>query len=259
VRLNGKVALIAGVGPDVGRLAALTFAREGAAVALLARTRSRLEAFAAEIEAAGGSALVVPADITDEAGVQEAVRRTHEKFGRLDILLNNATYAGDLVDFPEMTRAAWDSVILGALTGYMFTAREAAKVMIAQRSGSIIQVSSGAGSVGFSRRSHYAVAKAGVNNLTHTLAWELGRHGIRVNTIVLGAVMTTSWLEGALAQERAGGITVAEREKRWARRSPIGRMVRPQEVADLALYLASDESASMTGQCLNLTAGVVQS
>lgn len=259
MRLQGKTAIIAGVGPDVGRLSALSFAREGAAVALIARTAPRLETIAAEIQAAGGAALPLPGDITVEEDVRLAVQKTVERFGRVDVLLNNATFSGDLVDFTQMTRNAWDSVLLGALTGFMFTAREVARIMTAQQSGSIIQVSSGAGSVGFSRRAHYSVAKAGVNNLTHTLSWELGRHGVRINTIVLGAVMTESWLAGAQEQERTGGISVEERERRWARRSPISRMVRPQEVADLALYLASDESASMTGQCINLTAGVVQS
>jgi NAD(P)-dependent dehydrogenase (short-subunit alcohol dehydrogenase family) len=258
MRLADKVAVIAGVGPDVGRLSALRFAEEGAGVALVARTRSRLEAIAAEIERAGGRALAVPADLTDEAQVVAMVRRVADQFGRIDVLLNNATYSGRRVDFTEMTLTEWDEVLRGALTGFMLTTREVAKVMIPQRSGSIIMVSSGAGSVGFRKRSHYAVAKAGVNNLTHTLSWELGRHGVRINTMVLGAVMTESWKRGAAAEQARSGMAPEERERQWAGRAPLGRMVRPEEVVSTALFLASDESSALTGQLINVTAGVVQ-
>jgi len=259
MRLKDKVAIIAGVGPDIGRTAAITFAREGAAVALVARTASRLEAIAREIEAAGGRALPVPADITNEAQVVAMAKTVAGAFGRIDVLMNNATFSGRVANLVDLSVAEWDEVVRGALTCYMMTTREVLKVMIPQRSGSIIQISSGAGSVGFSRRAHYAAAKAGVNNMVHTLAWEVGRHSIRANGIVVGAVRTENFVRGAPERARASGITVEELEARWAKRSPLRRMVRPDEVADTALFLASDESSGITGQLINVTAGVVQS
>jgi 3-oxoacyl-[acyl-carrier protein] reductase len=258
MRLEGKVAIVAGVGPDIGKASALAFAREGAAVVLVARTRERLEAIAREIEAAGGRALVAPADITDERQVIAMVQRVRESFGRIDVLMNNATFSGRVAPLQDLSVAEWDQVLRGALTSYMMTTREALKVMIPQRSGSIIQVSSGAGVVGFNRRAHYAAAKAGVNNMVHTLAWEAGRYNIRVNGIVVGAVRTEAWGQGAAERARQSGMTMEQLEARWAERSPLRRMVRAREVADTALFLASEESSGLTGQLLSVTAGVVQ-
>ncbi len=258
MRLKDKVAIVAGVGPDIGKRAALTFAREGAAVALVSRTESRLQAIAKEIEAAGGRALVVPTDITDEAQVKAMVEKVHGTFGRIDLLMNNATYSGPVRDLADMPTDEWNEVLLGALTGYMFTIRETIKHMIEQKSGSIVNVSSGAGSVGFRRRSAYGAAKAGVNNMTHTLSFELGPQGIRINAIVVGAVETENFGAGAVERANALGISIEELRARWAKRSPLRRMVQPQEVANLALFLLSDESSAMTGQVINCTAGVLQ-
>ena len=257
-RLRDKVAIVAGVGPGIGRASAMTFAREGASVALVARTRSRLEEIAAEIEAAGGRALVAPADITDEDQVRTMVGQVVDAFGKIDVLMNNATYSGGMFNLVDMPLEEWNQVLLGALTGVMLCNREVLRHMVSRGSGSVINVSSGAGKQGFSRRSHYSAAKAGVNNLTHTLAWEVGRHGIRVNAIVVGAVKGEQTGQGALDRAQLSGMSIDELQGRWAKRSPLGRMVLPQEVANLALFLASEESSGMTGQLLNLTAGVIQ-
>ncbi|MBI3742834.1 MAG: SDR family oxidoreductase [Chloroflexi bacterium] len=258
MRLANKVAIVAGVGPGIGRHSALTFAREGAAVALVARTKSRLDEVAAEIRAHGGKALAVPCDMADEAQVQAMMRQVHEAFGRIDVLMNNGTYSGGLFAVKDLTIKEWNEVLHGALTSYLLLCREALKYMIPQRSGSIVNVSSGAGKQGFRNRGAYGAAKAGVNNLTHTLAFEVGRQGIRVNAIVVGAVKGEAVAQGALDRAQAAGMTIEELQARWGKRSPLGRMVLPQEAANLALFLASDESSGMTGQLINMTAGVIQ-
>ena len=258
-RLAGKVAVVAGVGPGIGRSAALTFAREGAAVVLVSRTPERLDAVAAEIEAGGGSALAVPADLTDEAQVESMTRASVDAFGRIDVLLNNGSFTGGVSPFVESDADLWRRVMDGALVGAVNAARSVARVMIEQGDGgSIINTSSLASKERFEGRAHYAAAKAALNNLSHTLSWELGSHGIRVNAIVVGGVETDPPVVGAVERAAKLGVTVDDLNEAWRARSPLRRMVTPQDVANLALFLASDESAAMTGQAINLTAGVVQ-
>lgn len=257
-RLTGKVAIVAGVGPGIGRSVALTFAREGAAVALVSRTPERLEAVASEITAGNGKALVVPVDLTDEVKVAAMVCEVKSTLGRIDVLMNNGSVTGGLIQFIDSGADLWREVMEGALVSVTNATRSVARVMIDQGSGSIINTSSLASKERFEGRAHYAAAKAALNNLSHTLSWELGGYGIRVNAIVVGGVKTDPPVAGALERANELGVTIEDLNQVWYERSPLKRMVIPQNVADLALFLASDESAAITGQAINLTAGVIQ-
>ena len=235
--LSLKTALITGASSGLGRHFARTLARHGARVALAARRMDALSALAEEIVQAGGSALAVALDVTDEESVQTAVATIERDFGGIDILVNNS---GISLPKPalEQTSGDWDKVIDTNLKGAFLVAREVGRAMVsAGRSGSIVNIASIVGFRPVSQLAVYGVSKAGLIQLTHALALELARHDIRVNALAPGYIET----------EMNEGFWDTEAGRAMIRRIPQRRLGTPADLDGPLLLLASDASAYMTG------------
>jgi NAD(P)-dependent dehydrogenase (short-subunit alcohol dehydrogenase family) len=254
-RLKGKTALITGGAAGLGRAMAFRFAREGARVVVCDVQDERLESVVAGIEAEGGVALGLRADIGVERDVQGLVRVTVERFGGLDVLVNNASVIGQVAPVSELDLVAWETALRINLTGAVLCSREAIRAMTPRRSGSILNISSNVGRRGFPNRAPYVCSKWALIGLTQTLALETAQHGIRVNAICPGPVRTERLDRaiGELASLRS--VTPESIRDEWASESPMGRFVTEDECTELALFLVSDASSGMTGQSINVNAG----
>jgi NAD(P)-dependent dehydrogenase (short-subunit alcohol dehydrogenase family) len=249
-RLRGKAAFITGGGTGIGRACAALFAREGARVAVAGRREEPLAAVAAEIVSAGGEALPVACDVTDEAQVAAAIAATVARFGQLDVVVNSA--GAVLVGTAEETSAAdFDRVVTANLRGTFLVSRAALPELRKAGGGSIINLSSFLGLVGMRRRAAYCAAKGGVTLLTRAMALDHAREKIRVNCIC-PALVETEMMAAALASYP--NPEAARRQR--LEQIPLGRLGRPEDVAQMALFLAADESAWVTGAALPLDGGV---
>ena len=255
-RFAGRVVLITGAGTGIGRVLAASYAREGASVVLAGRREGPLEETAALVHETGSPCIVQAADVAVERDCIALVERTVARFGRVDVLLNNAGLPGTDMPVSEMTLENWNHTIGVNVTGPMLLAREALRQsMIRARSGNIQFFSSAAAKRVRARKAHYAVAKMGLIPLAQTLALEVGPLGIRVNTLVIGLVdgdLVDAWIhrtagESGRAPDEIRAAMVAD--------IPLRRAIDPQEVANLSLFLASDEASAITGQNVNVTAG----
>lgn len=256
-KLENRTALITGGGTGIGRAIAHEFAREGAKIVLCARRLAPLTSTVAELESQGTEAIAISIDQAIETDCIRAVQETVDSFGRLDILVNNASSVGQVGPVVGLEVQAWEETLRVNLTGLMVMCREAVKVMSRQRNGNILNVSSNVGRRGFANRAPYVCSKWAMHGLTQTLALETARDGIRVNTICPGPVMTDR-LRGSMEKMAAArGITSEEVQREWEKESPMGRFATAEECAKVALFLVSDDSSAMTGQALNVTAGVV--
>ena len=248
-RLAGKTALITGGGTGIGRACALLFAREGARVALVGRRAEPLSAVAAEIYNAGGEALAVACDVTKANDVERAIQNTVARFGRLDVVVNNA---GTVVPgtAEETSEAHWDRMVNVNLKGTFLVSRAALGELRKQGGGSIINIGSVLGLVGMKHRVAYAAAKGGVTQLTKAMALDHAHEKIRVNCIC-PAIIDTPLID-QLASRQPDPDTF---RRTRAEQIPLGRVGQPDDVAHLALFLASDESSWMTGVALPLDGG----
>jgi NAD(P)-dependent dehydrogenase (short-subunit alcohol dehydrogenase family) len=245
-RLKGKVALVTGAQQGIGRAMALAFAAEGADVAVnYLDDAAAAERVAADARKHGVHAVVIQADVARVEEGQALVGRTVRELGGVDVLVNNAgVYPRS--PFLELAEREWDHVLDVNLKGACFCAQAAARAMIAGgRRGSIINLSSSS-IRGQARGVHYTASKGGLITMTRSMALELAPHGIRVNAIAPGTTDT--------AQPR-GGNTEAELAA-LARVIPLGRIAQPEDIADVAVFLAGDESRHMTGQTLHVNGGL---
>ena len=244
-KLSGKTALVTGASRGIGRAIALRLAAEGAAVAINYNgSAEKAEAVAEEIRAAGGTASVFQADVADAASVAAMFERFFEEFQRLDILVNNAGITRDAL-LIGMKETQFDEVIAANLKGCFLCTQLAAKRMIRQRSGRIINISSYSGIHGNAGQMNYAASKAGVVGMTKTAARELGGRGITVNAIAPGMVETD--MTAALSGKAREAILA---------QVPLQRMGRAEEIAAAAAFLAGDEAAYITGQVLSVDGGL---
>jgi len=245
--LTNKVAIITGSGRGIGKAIALDFASVGADLVVVARTASEIESVAAEIRDKGGRALAVPTDIRSADQVKDMVERAMAEFGKIDILVNNAggTFRAP---FLQISEGAWDAVLRENLKGVFLCTKAIVDIMVKQKEGSIINISSLAGQVPYANMAHYGAAKAGVINLTQTLAVELGPYNIRVNTILPGYI-EVEWF-AQLLQEHP------EVRERRLQRVPLGRFGKPEDIARAAIYLASEASSYVTGASILVTGGL---
>ncbi|MFT4569745.1 MAG: meso-butanediol dehydrogenase/(S,S)-butanediol dehydrogenase/diacetyl reductase [Hyphomicrobiaceae bacterium] len=246
-RLQGKVAIVTGAGSGIGKACALRFASEGARVVLADINGEAAREAATEIGLDGGEAIGVATDVADGHAVELMVAGAVERYGRLDIMMNNAA-APHGAPLALTSNDDWRRVMSVTLDGTFYGVRAALARMGAQGSGSIINVSSGAGLGGEMMLGAYGAAKAGVINLTKTAAIENGGRGVRVNCICPGPIDTPplqAWLNYI-----PGGQEAFERDL------PAGRLGRPDEMASVALFLASDESSYVSGAVLVADGGV---
>jgi citronellol/citronellal dehydrogenase len=244
---SGRVAIVTGGGTGIGYATAMQLAQLGANVVIAARTVAELEAAAKRIgEASGNRCIAVPTDVKKEEACIAMVERTVEEFGRVDILVNNAggTRMGPLEDIP--TRG-WDSIFDLNMRSAYFCTREAGRHMIAQRSGAIINISSGAGVNGVKGGAHYSAAKSALQMFTRVSAAEWGRFGIRVNCVAAGAIAS----ERVAEAWKVAGLDEAE----MARASPLGRLGTPDDMANMIVFFASDASSYISGETISVCGG----
>ena len=257
MKLPDRVALVTGGGRGIGRAIALAFAREGAHVAVTARTGAELDAVAAEILALGRRTLAVPCDVGERAQVDEAVRRVADGLGPVEILVNNAGIAvsAKLVDTDD---ALWERHLRVNLTGAFLMTRAALPGMLAARWGRIINIASTAGRQGYPLVAAYTASKHGLLGLTRALAQEVVAAGVTVNAICPGYVATDMTWAGARNIQKRTGRAYEEAVQALAAFSPQKRLIEPEEVAALAVLLASDDARGVTAQAWNVDGGAVQ-
>lgn len=250
LRLAGKVAFITGGGTGIGRACALAFAREGAEVATAGRRKEPLEKVAREIAAAGGKSLALSCDVTQRSLVESALAQAEKHFGRLDTIVNNAG-AVVVATVEQTSDADWDRVIAANLTGTFFVSRAALAPLRRAGRGSIVNIGSVLGLVARKDRAAYCAAKAGVSGLTRAMALDHAHEKIRVNCICPTLVETEL---GMLSIQQTANA-VAEIQKRIGE-IPIGRLGKPEDVAMMAVYLASEEASWVTGASFPLDGGL---
>jgi NAD(P)-dependent dehydrogenase (short-subunit alcohol dehydrogenase family) len=253
-RLTDRVACVPGAARGIGEAIARRFAAEGARVALAARDEASCERIALEIAQAGGEAIAVGCDVTLPVSVSGAFASIAARWGRVDVLVNNAGQGGPTpLDDPDDSR--WNAILSTSLTAVFRVTREAAPFI--PKGGRIINLSSVLGRFGVPGFSAYCAAKHGVIGLTRALALELAPRQITVNAICPGWVETNMAREGFARIGRSSGGGEQAGRAAAARMAPLGRVLDPEEVAGLAAYLASDDAKSVTGQAIVVDGGQV--
>ncbi|HYM84463.1 MAG TPA: 3-oxoacyl-ACP reductase family protein [Candidatus Dormibacteraeota bacterium] len=243
--LDGRVVLVTGSSRGIGAEIAVRAGSEGATVAVhYRRSADGAESTAERVRDAGGRAEVFWGDVADGRAAEALVASVLERFGRLDGLVNNAGLT--LVKpFLETEPAEWDEVLRTDLTAAFHTCRAALPAMLEAGSGAIVNLASRLGQMGIAETAAYSAAKAGVIGMTRALAREFGPHGIRVNAVAPGVVVT----------DMTGDLVASEEGRRRMRDMALGRFGRPEEVAEAVVFLLSDASSLFTGQTLNPNAG----
>jgi 3-oxoacyl-[acyl-carrier protein] reductase len=242
--LKDKVALVTGASQGIGRSIALALSQSGAKVAVAARNTEKLTSLVAEISAAGGEALAVPMDVADVAQIKAGFQQALTKFGRLDVLVNNAAITRDTLAL-RMKLEDWDAVLRTNLTGAHLCIQQALGAMLKQRSGHIINITSVVAQTGNAGQSNYVASKAGLIGLTRAIAVEVASRSITVNAIAPGFVETP--MTDPLSPE------LKEKMKTLI---PLGRFGTDSEIASAVVFLASDEAGYITGQVLDINGGM---
>jgi 3-oxoacyl-[acyl-carrier protein] reductase len=242
--LKDKVALVTGASQGIGRDTALALAQAGAKVAVAARNEEKLASLVGEIESAGGAALAVRMDVADIEQVKAGFKQVLDKFGRLDILVNNAAITRDGLSM-RMKPDDWEAVLKTNLTGAHFCIQQALSTMMRARAGRIINISSVVAQSGNAGQANYVAAKAGLIGLTKAVAIEIASRNVTVNAVAPGFIETpmTDVLPDKVKEELKTRI-------------PLGRMGSPRDVAAAIVFLASDEAAYITGHVLNVNGGM---
>jgi 3-oxoacyl-[acyl-carrier protein] reductase len=249
--LNGRVAVITGAGQGIGRAFAKAFAEAGAIPVIAERNEGRAAAVAEEILKANGKVLAVTTDVADEASVEEMREVVEDEFGRIDILVNNAAIFSTLEmrPFEQIPLQEWEQVMRVNVTGAFLCARAVLPAMRRRKWGRIINMASGAVALGRPNYLHYIASKAALIGMSASMARELGPDGITVNAILPGATFT----------EIERKTVTAEQKQRIIAMQCIPRAETPEDLIGTALFLASDASAFITGQTINLDGGATHS
>ncbi len=255
--LKDKIAIITGGGRGIGRAIALAYAQEGARLVLASRSAGALEETRALIEQLGSQALVVPTDIRDVESVRALARSAIEHFGSVDVLVNNSGIAGPTKQLWEVTPQEWEETLAVNVTGTFLCCRAFLPHMIERRAGNIILIGSGTGKKPLKGRTPYAASKMALVGMARTLALETGPYGIRVNVISPGMVEGERIDQMIRKQAAIRGIGIDEARQVATSETPLGRFVPPIDIANAAVFLASDQAASITGEDVNVSAGLV--
>jgi NAD(P)-dependent dehydrogenase (short-subunit alcohol dehydrogenase family) len=251
MRLEGKVALVTGGTSGIGSATAIRFAKEGAGVAITGRNPGRGEQVVEDMAASGGEAVFIRSDVRSAADCLKAVEQTLERFGKIDILFNNAGVFHPKT-IPECTEEEWDETIDSSLKGAFLMSKYVLPSMIERGSGSIIHTSSGWGILGGNGAAAYCAAKGGLIVMAKAMAIDHGPHGIRVNCVCPGDVLTPMLYDDAAKRGMSWEDYAAGAADR-----PLGRIGTVYEIADAVLFLASDESSFVTGEALVVDGGGV--
>ncbi len=256
--LQDRVALVTGGSRGIGKAIAGALAAQGAKVVICARDAEAARKAADEISPGGGRVLAFRADVAEKADVRTLVRDIVARWGRIHILVNNAGINARVpIDFEDDTR--WLQVLTVNVVGTYYITREVLRYMPNHNGGRIVNISSVLGRFGVPAYTAYCTAKHGIIGFTRALALEVVGRGITVNAICPGWVETDMAALGMRQTAEAVGMSPEEFRKQALAAVPIQRMLEPKEIADLAIYLASDASAGMTGQALNLCGGQIMS
>jgi 3-oxoacyl-[acyl-carrier protein] reductase len=242
--LQGRIALVTGASQGIGRACALELAKAGATVALAARNEAKLAEAVEEIEAAGGQAAAFGLDIAGEESIQAAAKAVLERFGKVEILVNNAGITRDGLML-RMKRADWDEVLTTNLTGAFRLTQAVLSPMLKNRWGRIINVSSVVGRTGQAGQVNYAASKAGLIGLTRSIAREVASRGITVNAVAPGYIETPMT-----------AVLNEEQRKAMMAQIPLGRPGTDAEIAQCVAFLASDSAAYITGHVLDVNGGM---
>ncbi|MHB9094761.1 MAG: 3-oxoacyl-[acyl-carrier-protein] reductase [Eubacteriales bacterium] len=243
--LRGKIALVTGSARGIGKAIALTLAEKGADVAVVDLGREDAEGVAAEIRQLGRRALALSGNVANAQDVEEFVKKVSEEFGRIDILVNNAGITRDTL-LMRMKEEDWDAVINVNLKGTFLCTKAVSRVMMKQRYGRIVNISSVIGLMGNAGQANYGASKAGILGLTKSVAREMGSRNVTVNAIAPGFIETsmTDVLSENLKESMMAQI-------------PLGRLGSPQDVANTVAFLVSDEASYITGQTIAIDGGMV--
>jgi 3-oxoacyl-[acyl-carrier protein] reductase len=248
MRFEGQVAIVTGAAKGIGLRVARAFGREGARVAALDVNADGVEGFARELAAEGGEALGLKVDVTAAGEVRRAVDTVIGRWGRVDVLVNNAGGFSMIRRTEDIPDEEWDAIFRFNVTSAFLCTKAVLPHMRRQRSGSIVNLSSIAGrSSAVTVTSHYAASKAAILGFTRHVALEVGGDGIRVNAVAPGTVAT----------ERVRALRTPEQTRRIAETVPLGRIGEPEEIADVVLFLASDAARYVTGASLDVNGGLV--
>jgi meso-butanediol dehydrogenase/(S,S)-butanediol dehydrogenase/diacetyl reductase len=256
MELDGQVAIVTGAGRGIGRATALELARMGATIVVAEVDKGNAERTAGEVRAAGRSALVVPTDVTSRESLQAMTERALAELGRIDVLVNNAGIYRAAATL-DVTPEHWDAVMSINARAVFFASQAVLPSMIARKRGVIISLASLAGKIGSRTNLPYNASKAAVISITKSLALAHAADGIRVNCVCPGFVETDMW---TLVAQEQGALLGMSSESFTAQRLaqiPLGRMERPEDVANVIGFLASSKAGYMTGQAINVTGGVI--
>jgi 3-oxoacyl-[acyl-carrier protein] reductase len=245
--LQGRIALVTGASQGIGRACAFELARQGAIVALAARNEGKLAEVAAEIEAAGGQASAFALDVASEESIKSGAKAVLEKYGKVEILVNNAGITRDDLAM-KMKRSDWDDVIATNLTGAFLLTQAILRPLLKNRWGRIINITSVVGRTGQAGQANYAASKAGMIGMTQSLARELASRGITVNAVAPGYIETA--MTHVLSEDLRNSMLAS---------IPLGRAGSDQDIAGAVAFLASDAASYITGHVLDVNGGMLMS
>ncbi len=256
MRLANRVAVVTGGGSGIGAEICRAFAREGALVAVTDLSRAAAEQVTAEIRAAGGQARAWDFDVSERASVEKTAEEVEQQLGPLEIWVNNAGIS-QVIPFLDCGEALWDRILAVNLKGTFLGCQAALGRMLPRQRGVILNMSSQSGKAGNSHYAAYCASKFGIIGLTQSVALEFARQGIRVNALCPGVVFTSLW-DGQLedyAHKR--NLRPEAVQSYLEEKIPLGRLCTPPDVARMAIFLASDEAAYITGQAINISGGSI--